>query len=319
MSEKLSFSHSPNLLDPIMYPVALQPIVGISQQFFQESFTNISKRHNAIVNLENNEIISVVSPNYKLLPNKSAIAIGKSAFVSLFPSVRPDSLVPFKVITPASKASCHIDLIHQDVKLSATQWKQDNWYPFLRISNSYNRTLAFSLEIGFVRELCSNGIIFSKETVKIKFSHDKLQIKDIDQNYHKLKILEHQFSSSLNTLNSISFDKSFAFQMACKALNLKFNTESTNERVRISELRRLENSKHSISQLTNKYFTELGNNAYAMLNILSDFVSHQHKYKCIPGYSINPNAYYRKIDAWSSNFISAVKSPDFSIEKFLLS
>lgn len=298
MKKLLDFQPATNQIIELLYPVSLSPVFAVTDEGLYKKFSEETKRFKAIVNEYTNEIVSVVSSNYKLLSNEEAIQRGKQVFKDLFPEVKPDDLIPFKVISPKSLASCHIDFIHRDVKLSHRDWVQDIWFPFIRVSNSYNRSVAFKLEIGFVRELCSNGVIFRKDSLELKSYHDKDLRFTFDEKLEKLKQHENAFVQHLNRLKAIETDSKLVFDFVCNALNLSFDVVNKNSLIREKEIERQLKTKKIIEELAKGYFLEMENTAYAVMNVLSDFVSHQSEYKCIPGFSINPDIYYKKVSDW---------------------
>jgi hypothetical protein len=314
MNNELNFAASSQLLNKVLYPVAFQPIMAINKK---EQTSRPTSRYKAIVNLNTKEIISVVSNNYKLLSNTEALKLAKETFTNLFPKVKPEDLIPFKVIAPATLASCHIDLIHKEVKLSSTKWEQDTWYPFLRMSNSYNRTLAFSLELGFVRKLCSNGVIFNKKTIEVKFSHDKLKIEKLSTSFLNLQSYYEDFVTHIQKAHNFKLNHNDFFLLVCKALNLSFNLESKSDSTRKKELERLEKSRNIIQKISTAYINEQGENAYALFNTLTDFVSHQDQYKTIRAYNITPNTYYRRTGEWLKDFLFQSDAKDFSIKNYI--
>lgn len=301
MKKELDFQPATAKLNDLMYSVSLQPIRAFSN-FFNRDIIYPSNKYLAVINEETAEIISVVSRNYKLLPNKEALHLAKSIYVSLFKNVNYDDLVPFKVIAPTSLASCHIDLVHKDVKLSHSDWQQDTWYPFLRMSNSYNRTKAFALELGFVRKLCSNGLIFNKETIEVKINHDKLQVDKLNLNVEKLKKHEEMFVQHLNKMKAKEVQASQVFEMVCEALDLKFDVDSDDIKRKQREIERKDKIQKLVKHISDAYFSELGFNAYAVLSTITDFVSHQDDYNCLQGFSINPNIFYKKAGQWMQGF-----------------
>lgn len=138
--------------------------------------------------------------------------MGKYVLCKLFPMVSEKDLVPFKIITSQAFTSCHIDLIHKDVNLD--KWKQDTWLPFVRVSNSFNRTFALPFELGFVRNLCSNGFIFNKEFIPVKYSHIKGVIPSIvDIDTSGLKGFEINFVKYLNSLSKINVGREYVFPL----------------------------------------------------------------------------------------------------------
>lgn len=317
MRKQVDFTPEGEALEALMYDVSMQPIVAVGIKNNKATFTEQTSRYQAIVNESSNKIVCVVSQKYQLLTNKRALDMAKDTFTKLFKSVKADELIPFKVIAPKSGASCHIDLIHKDVKLSETEWTQDTWYPFLRMSNSYNRTTAFTMEMGFVRKLCSNGVIFSKNTIEIKYSHDKLNIEKIGTDYLKLKAYENEFIAHMKKLQALKLEMNQIVSIVCKALNLSFDVNNTSEKISKKEKIRYESTKRIINNIADGYLKEMESNGYAIMNVLTDFVSHQDEYKTIRGFSINPNAYYRRVGEWSKAILEDTKSADFNINDYL--
>jgi hypothetical protein len=162
MFKEIDYQPATNPLNEVMFDVALQSIYSDfkpQNPLFKEPIS--TKNYLAVVNQNNGNILSVVGSNYKLIPNKDALEMGKRLFALLYPTVKTDDLIPFKVIAPNSLASVHIDLIHKNVNFKV--WEQEEWLPFLRVSNSNNRIRTLTFEIGFVRKLCSNGVLFNKK------------------------------------------------------------------------------------------------------------------------------------------------------------
>ena len=52
---------------------------------------------------------------------------------------------------------------------------------FLRVKNSYNKTMPIKIEIGICRWICRNGIIFDKHSIVFKDSHSKPKHELVDQ------------------------------------------------------------------------------------------------------------------------------------------
>lgn len=251
MNKQLDFTPATHQLNELLYPVCLLPITAVVSEKQCDHYTNKTSRYKAVVNSKTNQIVSVVSNNYRLLANEDAIQFGKEVFHQLFPSIHKNDLIPFKVIAPKSLASCHVDLIHKDVQLSNTIWKQDSWFPFLRISNSYNRAVAFNIQLGFVRELCSNGVIFDKDTIDLKFHHNHILVNDrFSHKIDQLKQHETAFVEHLNRLKMIQIDPKEIFKLVCNVLNLKFDVTNQNPKIRDKEHARQIKTKTIIETLT---------------------------------------------------------------------
>ena len=54
----------------------------------------------------------------------------------------------------------------------------DVYRPFVRMVNSYDRSHAFSVSIGFMRKVCCNGMVLEKSAIRFRFDHKR---KDIEE------------------------------------------------------------------------------------------------------------------------------------------
>jgi hypothetical protein len=306
-------------LDKITFKVALVGIQTINNyEFIQGEFLNSLpiNDYKAVVNIDTNQILSVVSKNYRLIKNQEALNIGKKVFSKLFPSVSENDWKIFKVISPLKGTFCHIDLIHEDVNLKT--WDQDVWYPFLRVTNSYNKTFALTFELGFVRKLCSNGVIFSKKTVKVKFNHNQSNLtSDIEVDVSDLKVLEEDFKKKIYNLSRFYVPKKYTFAMLIKATGISFNTDSLNKKIRDNEIQKQQQLNSLTYELADQYVANMGENALAAFNTITDIISNQDKYKLIPNYSLSANRYYHNISSWMKEYTEEAEKRDFSLDRYL--
>lgn len=272
--------------------------------------------YEAVLNTRNRAVLDVVSKNYELVTNQEALDIGKRIFCELFPLVKEEDMIPYKVIASKNLTFCHIDLIHRNVRYD--RWNQDAWLPFLRISNSYNRTFALSYELGFVRELCSNGFIFSKDSIHVKYHHIKGRTPlDLHVDVSKLRQYEIDFVNYLNNLNRFYVDPIYVFPLVLKATNQKFSIDNKGPEKVNYEIDRYNKTKRIIAELTSHYYRELNPTAYAVLNILTDFISHHRDYQTIPYFSSHLNNYYRMPSQWILDFTREIQKTDFNMENYL--
>lgn len=318
MNNQIDFTPATHRLKDLMYNVDLVCLRTEGTEGELNLFSINQKKslevpgYYAVVDLDGKKVISVVSKNYQLISNSRALEMGKYAFHLLFPDVNIKDLVPYKVIAPTSKASCHIDLIHKEVKFNV--WEQETWLPFLRVSNSYNRTQTLAFEIGFVRKLCSNGVLFNKKTVKVKYPHNIGQQITLNVDVEQLRPLEASFKLSCSNLKTVNIDPALLFALVCRILDIKLllNDNKADKQIKV-----LKEFKDKIKQLTQIYFGSLGHNAYAALSVLTDLISHQDQYKNISGFSLNPNSYYYRAADWVIDFAEKSTNPDFSIAEYL--
>ena len=252
-----------------------------------------------MVNSTSGKVISIVSKDYKLIPNIEAIKLGKELFLQLFPGVDIDALIPFKVLAPKTLNSVHIDMIHKDVNFNVSE--QEQWLPFMRISNSYNRTVALSYEIGFVRALCSNGVLFKKNTLQLKYYHTKDNRINVQNDASQIGGAINYFKDQCRKLSDIKFPKEIMVPLVFDILHI--NLKIPDEGIDKQKWRRLNKLIKTTHELTNLYFGTIGDNAYAAFNVLSDLVSHEDVNHCLPAYHLHVRSYFTKPNSWAEQFI----------------
>jgi len=314
MRSVIDYSSPTHQLKEILFDVKMQEVFsGFRYPGVNKEIPVRSKNHLAIVNQENGDILSVVGRNYKLIKNIEAIEMGKHIFKEIFPSVKTDELIPYKVVAPASKGSAHIDLISKSVNFDV--WQQERWLPFLRVSNSYNRSHALSFEIGFVRKLCSNGVLFNKKTMKIKYHHVKDSQLHIKNDTEAIKSETKLFAEHCKTLNEIPIPQEKMFPLACKIFNVNLNPPDRRNLLR--KIQQLSTFKETVDKLSTIYAKDLGENAYAVLSIVSDIVSHQNAQKIFPGFYLNVRTYYALPTDWMNDFVRLNTGGGFEMDEYL--
>ena len=314
----IDFTSPSHRLEEVLFDVKETPV--FTKVNLLENHKNIyqtieSGKHKALLNDQTKQLLSIVSKNYQVITNQQALDLGKDIFSDAFASVKKEELIPYKVVATKNLTTCHIDLIHKETKLEI--WEQDTWLPFLRVSNSFNRSYALTYEFGFVRKLCSNGFIFNKKTIKFKYSHTKkglFGIYDIDTS--SLRNYERQFAGYRQNLHRFYVDQKYVLPIVLKSLNLKFKViDNPQNRKEEREYFKYLKAKDIIKNLTNQYYKELQPTAYAVLNIMTDLVSHQQE--ILPFYSTHINGYYKKPAYWMDSFIQEVKKDNFNMEEYL--
>jgi len=314
MNNEIDFATPTKKMNDVLIDVKLQDIY--SEFHFPRTLFNqpiFTRNHRAVVNQRSGEIISVVGSNYKLISNKEAIGIGKQIFIQLYPSVKSNELIPFKVVAPHSNASAHIDFIHQSVDFKV--WDQETWLPFLRTTNSYNRSIALSFEMGFVRKLCSNGVLFNKNSIKLKYLHNKGNRVDIISASNQIKATSDLFIKQCQSLRNYKLPKELMIALVFQILNI--NLEIQNSKQFTRKLNYLHNLIELTKVLIERYSTDLGSNAYTAFNVMTDLVSHQDEYKNLTGYYFNVRSFYAKPADWMEDFSNKIIANSFAFEKYV--
>lgn len=311
MSNPIDYQSPTHQINDVLFDVSLQEVYCNTQRansIFKQPVT--TPRYKAVINKQNGQIVSVVGNSYRLIPNKDALAMGMELFRGLYPYVKVDDLIPYKVVAPASKASVHIDLIHRDVNFKV--WEQEYWLPFLRVTNSYNRTYALAFEIGFVRKLCSNGMLFNKKSTKIKYVHSTTKGLNLQSEVSKIGEVSQQFINQCKRLHEFVIPREMMFALVCHMLRL--NLKSSESKTKFMNLESLFDLTNT---LTTKYSIGSQVNAYTALNVATDIVSHQHEYKNLNGYYLNVRSFYARPADWMEEFATQIQNRDFTLDAYL--
>ena len=314
MKNEIDFKSPTHNLPDILFKVKLQDVY--SDFRFPATLFPLpvgTPDYRAVVNQSNGQIISVVGKNYQLISNEEAIEKGKQIFTQLYPWVKADELIPYKVVAPQSKASAHIDLIHENVNFNV--WEQETWLPFLRTTNSYNRSVALSFEIGFVRKLCSNGVLFNKQSIKLKFLHNKGIDVDVKNVANQIRTTSNLFADQCKSLKDYPIAKGLIFALVCQILNINLEVPDNNQFNK--KLNSLELLYELTKILTNVYAEQSGLNAYTAFNVVTDLVSHMDHYKILPGYYFNVRSYFTKPTDWMEDFTKQITNKNFCFEEYL--
>ena len=303
-------------LNTVIFPTSLKSIC------FEEDSSDETKRYilikgrKAIVNIELRQALGVVSDSYRLVSNELAIEYGKKCMSLLFPAVNTNKFKIFNIITPSTRSSCHIDLIYEGYEVNI--FKKEVYLPLIRVTNSYNTSKALKFNIGFCRKICDNGVIFESEVIEFYFSHTKNQIKEsieFDIKSNSLKNLEEKFTQHLNQLNKTEIDQKYVIPLVCKVLELSFDIDAKNGKIKAMELNRFKEFRREIDELTDKYFKSLENTVYAVFAIITDYGSNNEQGDKRKALKIN--GFQKRAGNWLESFNKTYSAYGFSWNNYL--
>ncbi len=279
--------------EELQFPVKLKPVYIKKNKY--KGLTNYSAVTGTINKKEN--VFSVVSRNYALILNDEAIVLGKKIFKEMFPGSGVDEFIVFNINYPKTRSYCHIDLINKNYTLNI--WRNEVYVPFIRITNSYNKSRKLGFDIGFVRKVCDNGVIFERELVSLNYFHCKKAVRNImdcinkDMKLKKLKDIENSFIDYMRNLNEIRIEKKYFTNLTAKIFGLRFNTENVSEKYRKIIEKQKEEFLNIMEGLKDKYIRELGENAYGLFNTATAFANETKFVKCD-----RYNSYQTKAGKW---------------------
>ncbi len=298
-----------NQLSDILFAVEEQPVCARIATEDGQHLTPIPEKK-AIVNVESGRVLGVVGRGYRLVTNQQALDWGKQCCRTVFPETNAREWQVSAVEAPGTGGHCHIDLVHNTASLDFThlpaQSRPDAYGPFIRVSNSYNGIRALAFNIGFQRKVCTNGLMASDTVIRFKFAHQKAALKEeisFTVARDKLHRMKTTFCKQLTTLSQYHLEPSQIRLLVYAALRLQPPPDNRFPQD-------WENLEAHIEKLCSSYEKELGTNAYAALNTMTDFASHPLSNRNVRR---DRHSYQRLAGQWLDDFFSECRRPDFDL------
>ncbi len=270
-------------------------------------------KYQAVVDIDRENVLCVVSNEYELVTNKRAIELGKEVFGRVFGAETVNEMEVFNVTVPKTRSFCHIDYWHENDTFEP--WQEDKWVPFLRVTNSYNRTRLLRFDVGFCRWVCTNGLIFGHRGATIKYPHSKNAVREIEAvgikagDLQKLKL---EFIERLNNLKRFHVSRKEMLPLACKVFDIDVNDKVHEHPQRVEQLKDFHSG---FQEMTARYFEDMGENAYAALNVITDIASRPISIYISPVAVMD--SMQKKAGSWIDEFIPAIKDDKFQFDEYL--
>lgn len=250
--------------------VAIEAVVGSNGSTRRISIPG----KKALIHQRTGNVLGVVSRDYRVVTNQEAVNLARDVCEKAFPGLSSVEWEAKRAAAPRTLSYAFIDLMHKTHVLN--YWdseikKDDPFTPFLRVTNSFNGARALRFDIGFMRKHCSNGVIFEEEVATIKASHSKealAQLK-IEITSCSLPQMWDEFSKFLTSVRSISMDTA----QSTLALNTVLRLPETKPDDKSARVEGLKALSLDLSTRLTGYQKELGPNAYAVFNTLTDIAA----------------------------------------------
>ena len=301
-------------LNEVFFPVEEQPIGTVSRNGTVKHIPG----YKAIVERNTGRTFSVVSNKYRLIHNREAFAMADYVVREVFEDKTLNDFICYNVLMPYTKGSCRIDMIIPNNFNRLFGNETESYTPFVRISNSYNRTTTLRFEIGFCRWICKNGVIFGEMGFNFSVSHtDNFNFRDFEQLASKARkqigsvgSIWAAFEQKMSVLKDISVPASLVLPLYCKAFDILVDTRKVTSSQMFSHARRAK----QVVAASKDYFHDLGPNAYALMNVMTDTAS-------FPEWTTNPSnhvdGYQRRVGKWVDNLIDESHRINFTLTDYI--
>ena len=163
-----------------------------------------------------------------------------------------------------------------------------------------------------------NGIIFGQTGITFAITHTgNITVKEINLLIKKAKgqigdirLLWKAFEAKMERLKNIPLPSSAALAIFCKVFDIKVNEDEVTEAQKMN----LSLRAKQIVKASKEYFKELGNNAYAMMNVMTDYAS-------FPEWTTNQanyvDGYQKRVGLWVDDFIKESSKKDFNLSRYI--
>jgi hypothetical protein len=304
-------------LDDVLFPVEEHPIfVSIKDKISDRRLPVPGKK--AIVNATNNRVLGIASRAYRLVSNREALEMAQECCRTVFPETKEVEWEARTVDAPGTAGYCCIDLAHNstvlDFSVVPPDQRPDVFGPFIRVTNSYNALRALSFDIGFFRKVCKNGMIVPETIIKFKFTHLRRDIGEkIKFTIAQDKLLKFRtaFSESMTSLRDCKVPRPQIDPLIRGVLAIRPPQRMEQESREAEAWQAL--GLH-LGEITDRYASELGENAYAAFNTITEFASHPPENRCLHR---DRHSLQRLAGTWLSNFAPRCRRNDFKLDDYL--
>lgn len=304
-------------LDDILFPVEEHPVFVSFEEKSGERRLAVPQKK-AIVNQKNRRVLGIVSRDYRLVSNAEALSMAQTCCRTVFPETKPGEWEAKAVDAPSTAGYCRIDLVHNTTALNfsfvSPNQRPEAYGPFIRVTNSFNGLRALGFDIGYFRKVCKNGLIVPATIISFKFTHMRRDIGEtiqfqIDQ--ARLSEFKTSFTESLAGLRGCSVPRSLFEPLLCSVLQLRPPRSPKREVHDAAEWQRL--GGH-ITEMSTRYAGELGENAYATFNAITEFASQPPANRCVHR---DRHSLQRLAGSWLTSFNEICRKPSFIIADYL--
>ena len=304
-------------LDDVLFPVEEHPVFAIVMDGASERRLPVRDKK-AIVNAKSGAVLGIVSRGYRLVSNREALEMALQCCRAVFPETKASEWEVKATDAPGTGGHCNIDLAHNSTALDFSFVPAANrpeaFGPFIRVTNSYNGLRALGFDIGFYRKICTNGVIIPSAIIRFKFVHSR---RDIGETIlfsiadDRLARLKASFGDFLGALRKCSVPRSNFGELVCGVLGLRAPKQLKSHAPDPEEW---VNLVVHIERMTGAYSGDLGENAYAAFNVITDFASHPPANRCVHR---DRHSLQRLAGSWVSRFSQQCCQPSFDLKSYL--
>jgi len=304
-------------LAEVLFPVEVHPVFVSVKTATGERRLPVPEKK-AIVNNTSGRVLGVVSRGYRLVSNREALDLAHKCCRTVFPDTKPGEWEVRATDAPATGGHCFVDLVHNSTALDFTfvpaENRPDAFGPFIRVTNSYNGLRALAFDIGFFRKVCKNGMILPESIIRFKFTHLQRDIGEtisFEIAHDRLTKMKSSFGEYLGVLRDCVVNRSafeplvFGVLLIRKPKNAKPGSREEEDWISL---------QYHLKEICDRYVDELGENAYAVFNTITEFASHPPESRYIYR---ERHSLQRCAGTWLNEFTHECRETGFDLKKYM--
>jgi len=268
----------------------------------------------ALVAGDTGEVIGVVGAGYKIFTNDQAVRLCHRFCLEAFPDTKAAEWHFVDGHGPATRSWAAMDIHHQShaMNLMGNGNPSEIYTPFVRITNSYNGTRALRIDVGFLRKHCSNGVIFEQEAATLVVPHTRQGILSLKvaRPFDGMEKLRDTFRNTLAGIRGVSIDQEDARHLVRTVIGWPQLRDDAKDWEK-NDQSALDDD---LDARLDGYFRELGGNAYAAFNTMTDIAARPPQ---SPRFRRDRPTLERRSGAWLRDFHTASNRPGFNIAAHL--
>lgn len=271
-----------------------------------------------IVDVDHERVVGTVGDGYRLVTNEQALDWARRCGQAVFPKTTAEDWTVISVDGPSTGSYCRIDVGHRktvlDFSLKSPGLLQEAFGPFIRVTNSFNGQRALRFDIGLLRRMCTNGMLITDILVSFRFVHSKANLATTPEfavDHPRLKTWLDGFDANLETLRGHKMAPDVILELILGVLRLRPPSSPDAPDYLVGEWEAIQNH---LQFLVARYAKEVGENAYAAFNAMTDFATRP---KGRGSYAREVHTLQKRVGAWLPEFCARSRLPGFRIDEYL--
>jgi hypothetical protein len=263
----------------------------------------------ALIAADTGHVLGIVGSGYRVFTNQEAVDLCERFCLEAFTDTEAAEWSLQAGHGPSTRSWAALDIhhcAHAMNLMGIPGGVSEEFTPFVRISNSYNGSRAVRIDIGFMRKHCENGVIFEQDAATISVPHTTkgLAALKIANPFANMADLCAKFNATLVKVRAVAITPEDTKRLVHKVVEWPSLNPDSNKRDQIDQ----QSLDADLADRTDRYFGEIGGNAYAAFNVMTDLAARPPESR---RFRRDRPTLERRAGAWLRDFTAVADSPGF--------